>query len=188
LRVTAKENSNYRNIKLLSVDKTVITDSNYQNKSSNLLKLEILQDQHPKSFFFRISESYAPDTDWDTWYANFGRLMGLEGKALNEEVDEAKTTRSLPYYNKYKALHPEKLLLLHFNGRARKPHFETAPFFAGNWLYYNGATVQSDIPATNDVTIIKVSNVRLFRKKIGKRGVAKEEVGLCVLDENGKPN
>ena len=158
------------------------------DESSNLLKLEILDDQHPKSFFFRISESYAPDLDWEAWHANFGRLLGLEGKALNEEVDEVKTIRSLEYYNRYKALHPDKLLLLHFNGRARKPHFETEPFFAGNWLYYNGATVESDIPATEDVTTIKVSNARLFGKKIGKGGVAKEDVGLCVLDENGKPN
>ena len=158
------------------------------DESSNLSKLEILQDQHPRSFFFRITESYAPDLDWETWYANFGRLLGIEGKALNEEVDVVKTIRSLEYYNKYKALHPEKLLLLHFNGRARKPHFETEPFFAGNWLYYNGAIVQSDIPATKDVTTIKVSNARLFRKKIGKGGVAKEDIGLCVLDENGRPN
>lgn len=71
--------------------------------------------------------------------------MGIVGKSLGEEKS-GDNDRVLEFFNRYKSMHPEHLLLLHFNGQARDPIFQTQPFFAGHWIYYNGAAILEDIP------------------------------------------
>ena len=159
--------------------------------TTHLTELRVLQpDQHPKVLFFRIASQKVRDgMPWQPWHEKFSKAMGIVGKSLGEEKF-GDNDRVLEFFNRYKSIHPEHLLLLHFNGQARDPIFQTEPFFAGHWIYYNGATILEDIPATNGVTDIKVSDSRLFLTTTGrgKKYQRPEDIGLCELDDTGRPN
>jgi len=81
---------------------------------------------YPRAFFFRSSESVAanPRVSFDRWDAAFSRLMGIEGKVLDEEVP-GRSKRNIAFFTRFKRLHPGQLVLLHYNGNARDPRYQT---------------------------------------------------------------
>lgn len=78
--------------------------------------------------------------------------------------------------------------MLHINGNARDPRYESERFFAGHWLYFNGARVLSDIAAEEGISEIRVSDASLFRTATGRYRTSNEDIGLCALDKAGKPD
>jgi hypothetical protein len=154
-----------------------------------LSRLTILEDNYPKCFFFRLSENVGgPLSEYGLWEKNFGRLMGVEGKILNEEI-YTDPNEKIKRFAAFKKAHPSQLALLHFNGGCRDPRYEMAPFFAGHWLYYNGAKIIDDLPAAPGEAVIRVSDASLFGVGIGIGGKkVNEDVGLCLLDADGKPD
>ena len=160
--------------------------------STGLQELQIFKDgQNPKSIFFREPEQNGrkETTDWDEWYPAYSSLMGFVGKAVTEEVTVDDFEQVRHYFNELKALHPEQVVIVHICGRGRDPHFARQPFFAGHWVYYNGAIVEESIPAEEGQTVIKVSNADLFRKDVGSSGhQINEDIGLCKLGPDGKPD
>ncbi len=165
---------------------------NSTEDSSRLDQLQILQnDQVPAAYFFRDAEQIGrqPSTSWEEWYPAFSSLMGIEGKALKEEVTVGDFEQVRNYFDRLKELHPNQAELIHLCGRGRDPHLERDPFFAGHWAYYVGATIEEDLPADNGVMEIKVSDVDLFKLNVGPKGrEANEDIGLCRLDDNGEPD
>lgn len=151
--------------------------------------LRVVQGDYPRAFFFRSSEGLAanPKVSYEDWEKTFSRLMGIEGKVLDEEVP-GRSARNIDFFTRFKKQHPDQLVLLHFNGNARDPRYQTGQFFAGHWLYFNGAKILSDVPAALGETDIRVENPRLFRTNIGRYRNASEDIGLCELDEQGKPD
>jgi len=151
--------------------------------------LLVLQDNFPRAFFFRSSESQAanPNNSYEEWDATFRRLMGIEGKVFDEEVP-GRMARNPQFFAQFKLDHPNQLVMLHFNGRARDPLFETSNYFAGHWIYFNGATISADAPAESGETDIHVSNANLFKTNIGRYGTSNDDIGLCRLDAQGKPD
>ena len=112
------------------------------------LALRVLRDEYPRAYFFRFSESFAanPHTSYEAWEACFERLMGIEGKALDEELP-GRSRRNIEFFTRFKQRHPDQLVMLHYNGDSRDPRDHTGPFFAGHWLYGAGAHVTADVPA-----------------------------------------
>jgi len=151
--------------------------------------LYVLTGGYPRAFFFRVAEALAAKRtmDYDTWDKTFRRLMGIEGKVLEEEIP-GRSARNPAFFLRFKAEHPRQLVLLHYNGNARDPRFERESFFAGHWLYYVGATILSDVPAEEGSTEIVVSDVRLFRTNIGRYRNKNDDIALCELDEHGRPD
>jgi len=143
--------------------------------------LLIMQENYPRAFFFRIAEAKAADASvpYAQWDATFSRLMGIEGKALDEEHPERMAT-NVRAFTQFKQNHPEQLVLLHFCGRARDPRFQTENYFSGHWVYYNGARITADVPEESGETDIHVGDSGPF--------MAGDDVGLCALDANGKPD
>lgn len=161
-----------------------------------LNKLKLMEGNYPRPFFFRQPEVvYYPYEKWDQ---NFSRLMGFEAKALEEEVPLERIERNPEFFSRFKKNHPEQMVLLHYDGVARKPMFESAigKFFSGHWLYYAGVTITSDLPAEYGTTEIHVSDASQFFLNVGLPGRRSaqtspgwnDDIGLCVLDENGKPD
>ncbi len=152
-------------------------------------ELPVVAGDYPRVFFFRQSESFARGKrmPYDTWEACFSRLMGIMGKALDEEIPGT-IPDNIEYFTRFKTQHPDQAVLLHYNGNARDPRFERDEFFAGHWLYRVGATILSDVPAEEGETVIRVADPRLFRTEIGRYRDKNDDVGLCELDENGRPN
>jgi len=152
-------------------------------------RLQVLCDVYPRAFFFRASEGVAArrGADYAEWDATFSRLMGIQGKALDEEVP-GRGLRNPDFFTRFKQAHPEQLVLLHYNGNARDPRFEREAFFAGHWLYYPGATILTDVPAEAGPTTIRVSDARRFHINMGRYRNSNDDIGLCALGADGRPD
>lgn len=155
----------------------------------DLGRLSVLSDAYPRVFFFRQVEGMAANRDvpYEQWEKAFDRLMGIEGKVLDEEIP-GRSIRNIEFFTRFKNRHPDQLVLLHFNGNARDPRWESDRFFAGHWIYFNGAKVLSDIPAENGETDIPVDKPNLFKVNVGRYRSRNEDIGLCVLDAEGRPD
>ncbi|MHC4681212.1 MAG: hypothetical protein ACYTEK_21230, partial [Planctomycetota bacterium] len=153
------------------------------------VNLRVLGDEYPRAFFFRQAEGSAAQrsVSYEQWERTFERLMGIEGKVLEEEVP-GRSIRNIDFFTRFKKRHPGQLVLLHFNGNARDPRYESDRFFAGHWIYYNGAKILSNVPAEEGETDIRVDKPGLFKVNIGRYRDRNEDIGLCVLDPEGKPD
>ena len=160
-----------------------------QPKHPRLDKLRVMHDEYPRVFFFRAAEGYAsnPKLSYEQWDTTFSRLMGIEGKCLDEEIP-GRSVRNVPFFTQFKQQHPGQLVLLHYNGNARDPRDATPDFFAGHWIYHNGATITGDVPAEKGETLITVSDATLFKTEMGRFRDKNEDIALCALDADGKPN
>ena len=148
--------------------------------------LRVLGDDAPRAFFFRQAEGLAArrDVSYQPWEQTFDRLMGIEGKVLDEEI-VGRSVKNIEFFTRFKHRHPDQLVLLHFNGNARDPRWESDRFFAGHWVYHSGTKVTSDIPAEAGETEIRVANASLFKVRMGRYRNRNEDVGLCMLDGQG---
>jgi len=153
------------------------------------VELEMFEKGYPRAFFFRASEGFATNRriDFETWEKTFLPLGGIEGKVLDEEVP-GRSLRNIDYFVRYKKNHPEKLVLLHYNGNARDPRDHTEQYFAGHWIYFSGCRIKSNIPAEDGETDIAVEDASLFHVDIGRYSNSNEDIGLCLLDSDGKPD
>ena len=151
--------------------------------------LRVLGDAWPRAFFFRGAEGQAanPKLSYEDWERTFSRLMGIEGKVLEEEVP-GRSVRNIDFFTRFKKAHPDQLVLLHYNGNARDPIDQRGKFFDGHWLYYNGAKALEAVPAEAGESDIRVSDPRLFRTGIGRYQNGAEDVALCALKADGKPD
>ena len=151
--------------------------------------LRVLGDAYPRAFFFRSAEGMAsnPKSNYEQWDKTFSRLMGIEGKVLDEEVP-GRSARNIDFFTRFKQRHPDQLVLLHFNGNARDPRYEAKEFFAGHWIYYNGAKILSDLPASGGEIDVRIDAPTLFRINIGRYRNANEDIGICELDASGRPD
>jgi len=113
--------------------------------------------------------------------------MGIEGKVLDEEVPGRKA-RNIDFFTHFKKDHPDQMVMLHYNGRSHDPNSDTQSFFAGHWAYHNGAIILTDLPAQAGEMDIRVNDASLFRVNIGRYQNTNEDIGLCELDPQGKPN
>ncbi len=150
---------------------------------TDLENLRLLDGRYPRVFFFRAAEKTCePTSEWDE---QFSRLMGIQGKSLDEECPRS---QNVSIFSRFKAEHPEQMVLLHFNGNARDPRFAREPFFAGHWLYYNLAIITADVPAEQGLTDIPVSDTSLFSTAAGTFQKLHDDIGLCALNGDGSPN
>ena len=148
-----------------------------------LTRLAILRAPHPRAFIFRGSErTFHPA---DAWEERFSVLQGIEGKSVDEEIERL---ANVPFFTRLKREHPEQLVLLHFNGNARDPRWRREAYFAGHWLYFEGATITADLPADEGVAEIPVSDASRFHTGIGREGRHTDDIGVCALDDDGRPN
>src|SRR5690349_19702451 len=71
--------------------------------------LQVLTGGYPRAFFFRSSEMMAasPGVTYEVWEKNFERLMGIEGKVLDEEIP-GRSTRNLEFFTRFKRNHPQQ--------------------------------------------------------------------------------
>lgn len=152
-------------------------------------ELPVVSGDYPRVFFFRQSEGWARSgqLEYEAWDAAFSRLMGIEGKVLDEEVPGT-SRRNIDFFTRFKRNHPGQLVLLHYNGNARDPRFEREAFFAGHWLYHVGSEILSDVPAEEGITEIKVADPSLYRTGTGRYRDKNEDIGLCALDAQGRPD
>jgi len=147
----------------------------------------LLESDWPRALFFRISEGVAAHRGYsrEDYNALFARLDGIIGKALDEEV-VGRSATNIDYFREFKLANPFQIVLLHFNADARDPRFQTGEYFAGHWIYHNGCKITQDITASQ--TVIPLEDASLFRTSVGRYSDRNEDIGLCELDSNGRPD
>jgi hypothetical protein len=157
--------------------------------AADLRELPVVTGGEPRAFFFRQSEGLARSgrMPFEQWEKMFLRLDGIMGKTLDEEVPGTQAP-NIPFFIRFKQAHPKQAVLLHLNGNSRDPRWECGEFFAGHWLYFNGCRVTADVPAQPGEAVIAVENPELFRTQMGRYGDKNEDVGLCALGADGKPD
>jgi hypothetical protein len=157
--------------------------------ASDLSELPVVSAGEPRAFFFRQSEGLARSgrMPFEQWEKMFLRLDGIMGKTLDEEVPGTQAP-NIPFFTRFKQAHPRQAVLLHLNGNSRDPRWECSDFFAGHWLYFNGCRVTADVHAQPGEAVIAVEDPSLFRVSMGRYGDKNEDVGLCALGADGKPD
>jgi len=108
------------------------------------------------------------------------------GKTLDEEIPGR--SANIPHFTRFKKAHPEQLVLLHYNGNARDPRDMTSEFWAGHWVYYTGCRTTCDVPAAGGECDVHVENPALFRVNMGRYRDKNGDVGICMLDDQGRPD
>jgi len=150
--------------------------------------LRVRSQDAPRALFFRAAEAAAarPGAVYEAWRDEFSRLDGIIGKTLDEEIPGRSS--NIAFFTRFKKELPEQVVLLHCNGNARDPRWEGGRFFAGHWLYMNGATLTAAVEAEEGESLLHVANARLFKTGTGRYRNANEDIGLCILGEDGKPD
>ncbi|MEA3364222.1 MAG: hypothetical protein U9Q79_01160 [Candidatus Hydrogenedentes bacterium] len=151
--------------------------------------MPLLTEVFPRAFHFRQSEGVAanPRVSYEEWEEKFTVLDGIMGKCLDEEIPN-RSGRNIDFFTRYKRAYPDKAVFLHFNGNARDPGFETEPYFAGHWLYFNGCHTTREVAGAEDATIINVEDPGLFGTDMGRYGDKNEDLGICLIDAEGRPD
>ncbi len=150
----------------------------------------VFSGNHPRSVFFRSMER-ATNRPYEDWEKSFDSLMGFIGQALPDQLSDH--VDGIPpsvaaYYRRFKARHPEQVVLVHVNGLSQGPNLRTMHDFPGHWLYFEGARILGDVPATTGKATLQVSNPKLFTLQAGFQRNRPDHIGLCALDASGKPD
>jgi len=158
-------------------------------RATDVDALDLVSGGEPRAFFFRQPEMYGQGgkLSFERWDKAFLRLNGIMGKVLDEEL-AGRQARNPEWFDRFKREHPQQALLLHFNGDARDPCWECSEFFAGHWLYFAGCRVTDAVPAQGGETTIAVENPGLFHLNMGLFINKNDELGICALGPDGKPD
>lgn len=125
--------------------------------------VDILQSNAaPRALHFRRSEAdalrLAPD--YAAWESRYGTLGGVIGKMYNEdEIQLEGPEGNFPQrdiFRTFKQNHPEKLVLLHFDGKYRNIRTERADLYAPqHFLYYVRQSAYSDLSAADGQSVVR---------------------------------
>lgn len=140
----------------------------------------------PRTFVFRQGEVLAQFRAYPEWAAPFVPFGGIMGKVLPEERTDTVTARNLVYFNRFKREHPGKIMLLHYNGRARLPQYRTASWWAGDWLHHAGATVSGPVQAAD--TELSVDDASGFTAPTDPYGTVGADLVLTGRTQDGRPD
>ena len=147
----------------------------------------LLGTDYPRAFFFRGAEGppAQPQTTYEDWADDFGRLMGIMGKCLDEEV-LGRERRNPEFFSRFKRERPDQVVLLHFNGNARDPRHGTERYFAGHWIYREATPILADVPAQAGESIVRVASTDDFQVNTGRYQTANDDIALFGVTAEGR--
>ncbi|AEF05277.1 hypothetical protein [Alteromonas naphthalenivorans] len=150
-------------------------------------ELDVLSEKPLKQLFFRYAEGSLKNTEQEQWIKRWGRFDGVVVKAFNEEISgfNNKTNDTLAGFKK---TYPNKLLLLHFNGRASLPTFSSQYASSHDYLYFLGTSAISELKDNEEKSTIKVRKTNAFSIRKNLKNNASEDVVIVELDNNGELN
>ncbi|TWT82837.1 hypothetical protein CA13_43000 [Planctomycetes bacterium CA13] len=150
--------------------------------------LAVMSDQYPRAFFFRGAErAYSEKAypTYESWRSDFDRLQGIMGKCLDEEC-LGREIRNPEFFTRFKREHPTQAVLLHFNGNARDPRYQTENFFPGHWIYDTAITITSDVAPESGESVIHVADTQTFKTASGRYKTSNDDIALFGITADGK--
>ena len=148
----------------------------------------VLSDSRPLTTLnFRYAEGSLRTQQTTPWLKRWGNADGIILKALDEEVrpfgKDAWRTLS-----EYSDTYPDKLMLMHVNGRSRLPTFAPDKMKASDYLYLLGTPNESEISLDEDESRIRVSNIRAFKRNRSIPDGVFDDVVLVKRNRDGTLN
>lgn len=134
------------------------------SQQNKLTEKTAFNGQYPQFFHFRGEMKRDIHASYDTWEKTYATSSGLLRKYICEELKIDTVLYS--WLNRFAEKHPEKLLLLHFNGEARQVNNYpevSRKYFPGHWVYEAGSLLAEDCTASQ--THIQVKTIDCFREK-----------------------
>jgi thiol-disulfide isomerase/thioredoxin len=153
--------------------------------TSKLQDLAIFKAGFPRAVFFRQAEVLASRLSYEEWEKIFLPLDGIIGKVFAEERNDTVSEKNLEYFTRFKARHPEKLVVTHVNGRARLHSFEEGSFFAGHWLYKAGTTLRHNLEGSASVSLLHVEDTSVFSFENGVLDNQPDDICIVPVTETG---
>jgi hypothetical protein len=149
--------------------------------------LALLGPDYPRAFFFRASETgpSRKNVTYEKWEGEFGRLMGLMGKCLDEELT-GREALNPEWFSRFKRDNPTQAVLLHFNGNARDPRYGAQKYYSGHWVYREATTIVADVPAEPGESVLSVSSASDFRTESGRYHTSNDDLALFGVASDGK--
>lgn len=111
--------------------------------------------------------------------------MGIMGKVLDEEV-LGREMRNPEFFTRFKHDHPDQVVMLHFNGNARDPRYQTEHYFPGHWIYRKAVMLIDDVPAEEGETTIKVRDTSDFQVNTGRYKNSNDDIALIGVTADGR--
>lgn len=141
--------------------------------------LTVLGPDYPRVFFFRSAESapYRKGMTYERWEGEYGRLMGIMGKCLDEEV-LGREALNPEWFTRFKRDNPRQAVLLHCNGNARDPLYATERYAPGHWIYRAATPIVADVPAEAGETVIRVKDAGDFHAEAGRYRTSKDDLAF----------
>ncbi len=161
----------------------VIIDKVNHYFDTPLTDKELFNANFPKAFFFRSPEKVTNFT-YSQWEKEYQRLGGVCNKAMCEELFGMTEVQTQTYMNRFAIENPEKLVLLHFNGRSRDPNWRSEAYSAGHWIYHPGCFLNKDILANDSV--LHVSDVSLFKLGFGRNAKKNDDIVIVPVNDKGE--
>jgi len=155
-------------------------------QTTGLNNLEILTQGYPRSFLFwaktrGLIQKGLTDTELEKAFQYFQGVMS--------------PSEYFSHFIRYKQAHPEKLVFLFTQGyvfsekQTQFDPIDRSKFFAGHWVYFQGCKISQYVPAEFGETEIHVESPYLFKlAKAFNKKICPDDIGLCLLDTDGKPN
>lgn len=165
--------------------------------AQELENAELFVETYPRAMYFRIAEfdlrtEYSGKLNkYKEWRDRFSDLSGIMGKTEFEELLRDNPHEQIyQWFKRYKKDFPEKLVIVHLNGRGRIPNYKIDKFFPGHWLYFEGSDVFSNLPSENSLDFnksiwIDVADGTRFRTDNGSKGRTKDDITLVRRKEDG---
>lgn len=153
--------------------------------SHSLAQLDIFKPQ-PK-IYFRYVEGSLRNAPSDGWINRWKHLDGIVTKAYGDEAP-FDWTGARDTLKKYKEAYPNKALILHLNGRARLPSFNTENIKPQDFLYFLGSKNASAIQSGEATSRIKVVDINRFVGRQNLPNNASDDVVLVEINTDGSLN
>lgn len=141
---------------------------------------------YPRVLGFRQSEWQVPLRSYEEWERIFAPFSGIVGKALQEERTDTTGPQTVEYFTRFKQQYPDKLVLLHLNGRARRPGFRTAGWSAGWWLHRVGSVLTAAADPAD--TVLQVASTTEFSLRADFAGGVGDDIVIAPSDSAGRPD
>tara|TARA_Y100000310_G_C20679903_1_gene815313 strand:+ start:712 stop:2583 length:1872 start_codon:yes stop_codon:yes gene_type:complete len=150
-------------------------------------ELDVFSDKPLKQLYFRYAEGSLKKIESEKWVKRWGRFDGVVLKAFNEEVTGF-DTNSINTLKLFKQTYPQKLLLLHFNGRASLPEFSKQYATSRDYLYFLGTTVQTSLRKNEDKSTLRIKDASALSIRKNLRNSSREDVVLVAMNSDGTLN
>ena len=158
---------------------------------------ELFNNSYPRAMYFRVPEfvirnEYADQpAKYSEWRDRFSDLSGIMGKTEHEELLRHNPHQQIyDWFKRFKQDFPEKIVMVHFNGRGRIPNYNIDKFSPGHWSYFEGSMVNSYLPDNmaidyTDEIWIEVDDVSKFRMDNGSSKKVKDDITLVRKKKDG---